>query len=506
MSEPLIVDAIVIEEDKILAVGSYQELIKKFTDLEYIDLKGKTLMPSFIDSHSHITMTASMMDAVDLSECTSFKDIVNTLKEGLKNLNNDFLLGFGYDHNVLEEYAHPTKDILDQVSKEIPIFIIHVSAHMGCASSLALEMAKINEAKEISGGKIGNIEGTSIPNGYLEENAMFSLYGLINSKLNIDMKKNIMEAEKLYASYGITTVQDGASSKKDMMLLNEMAKENKLNLDIVSYATMDEDNIKYVNEFKEENEHFKIGGYKLILDGSPQGKSAWVTIPYEGTDYCGYPWMEDSEVVRRIKIALKEHRQILAHTNGDAASDQYIRCFKEAYKEYPYDVRPVMIHCQLARHDQLDSMVSLKMIPSIFIGHTYYWGDVHLRNFGKTRGNHISPAGYACKLGLNVTFHQDTPVTKPNMFHSIWCAVNRLTRSGVVIGEEEKIDVLDALKAVTINAAYQYHEENIKGSLEVNKKADFIIVDSNPLNIEKEKLKDIKVLKTYKNGKLIYEN
>ena len=164
-----------------------------------------------------------------------------------------------------------------------------------------------------------------------------------------------------------------------------------------------------------------------------------------------------------------------------------------------------MIHCQTERDDQFDIMADIGMIASIFVGHVYYWGDIHVKNMGIERGSRVSPAASAMKKGLSVNFHQDTPVTLPKMFHSVWAAVNRKTRSGKIIGSEQCVDVYDALKAVTINAAYEYFEENEKGSLKAGKRADMIICDKNPLKVEKDEIKDITVLETIKDGKTLYK-
>lgn len=165
----------------------------------------------------------------------------------------------------------------------------------------------------------------------------------------------------------------------------------------------------------------------------------------------------------------------------------------------------MMIHCQTVRDDQLDRMAELKMVPSIFIAHTYYWGNVHLKNLGPVRGAHISPVKAAMDRGLVYNFHQDPPVVKPDMMHTVWCAVNRLTRSGQPIGQDQCIGTYDALKGVTINGAYAYHEENVKGSLLAGKLADMVILDQNPLKVEKMKLANVKVLMTIKEGNVVYE-
>ena len=154
---------------------------------------------------------------------------------------------------------------------------------------------------------------------------------------------------------------------------------------------------------------------------------------------------------------------------------------------------------------QLKDIKKYNIIPSFFIGHVYYFGDIHIKNLGEERAEHISPAGSSLKENILFTFHQDTPVTIPNMFETIWCAVNRKTKEGVVLGETEQIPVLEAIKAVTINSAYQYGEENLKGSIKEGKKADLIILDKNPLKIDKDDIKNIKILETIKDGKTIYK-
>lgn len=255
---------------------------------------------------------------------------------------------------------------------------------------------------------------------------------------------------------------------------------------------------------------FRLGGYKLLLDGSPQGKSAWMTEPYEGEEsYRGYPWMPKEETQEYVQQAIDENRQLLVHCNGDAAADEYLHCYQRALERSKnpdkQKLRPVMIHCQTVRDDQLDKMAELSMIPSIFVAHVYYWGDVHVKNLGKKRGNHISPVKSAIERGLCVNFHQDAPVVKPLMLHTIWTAVNRISRRKNVIGADQRISVYEALKAVTINTAYMYGEEERKGSLRVGKLADLVVLSENPLKAEPMSIRDIQVLETIKEGKTLYQ-
>lgn len=252
----------------------------------------------------------------------------------------------------------------------------------------------------------------------------------------------------------------------------------------------------------------RLGGYKIFLDGSPQGRTAWMTQPYEnGEDgYRGYPIYPDGEVEAFVRAALEEGRQLLAHCNGDAAADQLIGAFERVLGGlHPVDIRPVMIHAQLLRRDQLPAVRALGMIPSFFVAHTYYWGDVHVTNFGPARASAISPAASAFKEGLPFTFHQDTPVLPAGSAHGCRLRRHPYHPCGPCAREEERLLPLDALRAVTVNAAYQYFEEDRKGSIREGKLADFVLLDENPLTVEPGRIRDIRVLRTIKEGVTVYE-
>lgn len=512
-------EALLVNDGKIECAGTLLE-VQRYTDedTKRINLDGKTLMPSFIDPHGHITMAAQFSTVADLSECESFNDIKEVLRKYIEDKNitkDDVVIGFGYDHNFLKEECHPNKFELDSVSDEIPIFVFHTSGHMGCVNTALLKIAGIDKSTpDPEGAKYGRCEGSSEPDGYIEEGqAIAGVLMSVYPRIKSDMVNNMKAAQKLYLKNGITTVQDGATGKDMLELLAMLDKNGMLDIDVVAYIMVNEpaeimkDYIEFDNKYYK---HFKVGGRKIVLDGSPQGKSAWLTKPYEGEkDYCAYPSMSNEQAWEYIKASVDDNKQLLAHCNGDAAGDQFIKGYEMALESSSNpnknNLRPVMIHCQTARADQLDKMVELNMIPSIFIGHTYYWGDIHLKNLGIERGSHISPAASAFKRGLNVNFHQDPPVTKPNMLHSVWAGVNRITRGGVKIGQDECVSVFDALKAVTINGAYSYFEEETKGTLEVGKLADLVILDKNPLLTDKMEIKDIKVLETIKEGKTLYK-
>ena len=496
-------DCLLIENGIIKELGSLDEIEKGIDkNTKKIDLKGKTLMPAFIDAHSHITAYAKTLSYVSLNECKTIYEIVENLrkyKEEHKIEKGKWIVGVGYDNNFLEEKRHPKKEELDKLGNDNPILITHISGHMGVFNTLGLEKLNIKE------------EDTKF--GYLEESKFIEQTTKIDKIDRKEEKLNLCKVQEKYFSYGITTDQDGLTKKDDFELLKEVAKEENLKVDVVSYIDLEgnkkvaEENKDYINKYKN---NLKIGGYKIILDGSPQVRTAYLSKPYEGEkEYRGYPSKKDFEVDEFVKIALEENMQLLAHCNGDNAADQLINAIKEEAKEKGVEVikkqRPVMIHAQTLRKDQVLECKKLCIIPSFFIAHIYYWGDIHIKNLGK-RAYRISPAKDALENSIIFTFHQDTPVLEPNMLETIDVAVNRKTKNGVILGKEEKIDVYEALKAVTINAAYQYFEEDTKGSIKEGKTADFVILNENPLTIIKDKIKDIKICSTWKDGKEVYRN
>lgn len=514
--EPKEVEAVRIENGKITRIGTEKELFQEsLEEIELVDLQGKSLIPAFIDPHSHISAFAKTLSIAQLGEVTSFSEIVDCLKKYKKENNlsdTDWIIGFGYDHNQLQEKKHPDKKVLDQVSMTNPILITHQSGHMGVMNSKGLELSSIHEnTKDPEGGFIGRESNRKEPNGYLEEMAFTNARnqeGMLNEN---QFLQSYQKAEQIYLQNGITTAQEGVMKEDELAFFELLTKNNQLNIDIVGYL-----DIKYADELKEQvkdyfrkyQNHFKIGGYKLFLDGSPQGRTAWLLSPYENEkDYRSYPIYTDQEVENFITKSLKERVQLLTHCNGDCAIEQLVNCFQKVVttKHFKETCRPVAIHAQLARKEQLVKMQKLNMIPSFFVAHTYYWGDIHYKNLGKKRAEKISPVHTASQLGLVYTFHQDTPVIMPNMLETIWCSVNRITKSNVTIGAEEKISPYEALKAVTIHAAYQYFEENKKGSIKEGKNADLVILDQNPLTIDPMKIKEIKVIETIKDGITLYK-
>ena len=501
-----------VEEDGVIRYVGTREKAREFLDdtSRRVDLQGHTLMPAFIDPHSHLTACASALCMVQLSGCRSFQEIIDRVAAFLKERNvpaGAWVCGMGYDHNLLAEKRHPDRRVLD-VFSENPVALTHQSGHMGAVNSRALELLGIiGETPDPAGGHIGR-EPDGAPSGYLEEAA----YSLVTRQIPPPQPEERMAAftmaEQEYLRRGITTIQDGMTGAGDFALLKKMDEENRLRADVVCYHSLkDEPELSDRNPDydRQYGHHLKIGGYKLFLDGSPQGKTAWLSRPYEGeTEYRGYPSCTDEEVLSAMEKALRDNRQILVHCNGDAAAQQMIDSYEKALRNTGCpNIRPVMIHAQLVRPDQLRVMGKLSMMASFFTAHVFHWGDVHLQNLGE-RAMEISPMHSAMNAGVCCTMHQDSPVIPPDMLESVWCAAVRKTRDGVQLDPKEKISVYDALRCVTINAACQYGEERTKGTLHPGKRADLVILDRNPLTVPVDEIPSLRVLETIKDGVSVY--
>jgi predicted amidohydrolase YtcJ len=523
-NSPVYAEVLVVKNKKIQFVGSSEEATKiAGNNHQMINLKGKTLLPGFIDGHAHFaSFSAQAIGAKILPPPDAGAKDIPSLIEILKKWNTPenraltgWIFGMGFDDSVLEEKRFPTKHDLDQVSTEFPIMIVHISGHFAVVNSKALELLMItSETKNPEGGIIRR-ENNNEPNGVLEELAAIPYMLKVLNPTSKEAADHFFEAgQEMALSYGFTTAQEGRAMENHELLV-AASQAGKLKLDVVSYV-----DYLFVDKYMGSkwntntyNNHYRIGGVKLTLDGSPQGRTAWRTLPYllppdgakEG--YLGYPAIpNDSSVMAIYDKAFKNNWQIHTHANGDAAMDQMIRSMKPIAAKYGNNNRRnVLIHGQYVREDQLDSFKDLDVIASLFPLHTFYWGDWHKEIIGDSLGNTISPTRTALNKGLKITIHTDAPVALPNLMRMVGISVDRTSRSGQVIGEKEKLTPYEALQSITSWSAYQHFEEHLKGTLEVGKLADMVILDKNPLKISPTEIKEIVVLETIKEGISVYK-
>jgi len=520
-------EAVAESGGKIVAVGTKAQVMKlKGSNTQLIDLKGRVMLPGFVDPHGHMVMgglqalSANMLAPPD-GEIKDIPGIVATLKEWAKAnaavvKQANVIIGFGYDNAQLKELRHPAKEELDEVSKDIPVVIIHQSGHLASVNSAALKLVGYDAStKNPDGGVIQRKLGSQEPNGTLEETAFFPLIGKVLQNIGpLGIEAFAKAGAKEWARYGYTTAQEGRSVPDIANVLRKVADEGAFKIDVVTYPDVLVDRAFILkNVSPTYKNRFRVSGAKLTIDGSPQGFTAWRDRPYYAPvgsypkGYAGYPAAKPEEVIDAVEWAFANNVQIITHANGEAASDLLIKAIDSAEKKHPYkDQRPVLVHGQFLREDQVDSYKRLHVIPSLFPMHTFYWGDWHCEHtIGPELCPNISPTGWVRARGMIFTTHHDAPVALPDSMRVLDATVTRRSRSGKVIGEKQKVDVLTALRAMTIWPAFQIFEEKDKGSIEVGKLADFVILSRDPTKGDANTIAQIKVVEAIKEGSTVFE-
>lgn len=523
-----IVEAIAVRGERIVAVGSKADVMTAAgKNPHLVDLKGKTLIPGMVDGHSHFPNGAYRelnmvnLNVPPLGLVESITDLQNLLKARAGKVKPGvWILGYNYNDLAIKEQRHPTKADLDAVSTEHPIFIRHVSGHLGVGNSLALEKAGIKEdTPDPTGAKFRRGTDGKL-DGVMEGPAAQAPVNAILPKITPEQHMQSIAHDSLtYASAGITTANNGGSPTVDEFFL-EGSENGKLKIRVVIWPNgRNAELIKsYGNKrsgtMLDKKGLVFLGPAKLFADGSPQGYTAWFSKPYykqlpgKPADFRGFPVFKTREdLFALVKQLHDDGWQITTHTNGDQAIQDVMDAYTAALKSNPRDDhRHILNHCQFCRPDQVPVIAEMGFIPSYFVTHTWFWGDIHRDMVaGPERAAHISPLKTALDHNIPFALHNDTPVTPISPLMDVFSAVNRLTSSGKVLGPDQRIGVMEALRGVTINGARMQRLENQIGSLESGKLADLVILDKNPLEVPPVALKDIVVEETIVGGKTVYK-
>ncbi len=509
-----------------MAVGDLDNMLTLQNDATQVyDLDGRAMVPGFVDSHGHVVfgglqaLSANLLAPPD-GKITDIASLQDNLKAWAEENSaaveqTGVIIGFGYDNAQLAELRHPTREDLDAVSTDVPIIIVHQSGHLGVANSKVLEIVGYDASTEDPPGGVIQRGPDGNPNGVLEEYAFFAALGPVLNELGAEGIAAFSAAgSELWASFGYTTAQDGRSSAGAVETLKAVDTEGRIAVDVVAYPDVLEAQ-DYIREHvsKDYDSHIRVGGCKLTIDGSPQGFTALRDRPYYDPvgdyppGYAGYSAVTMEQVHNAVNWCFENGIQILVHANGEGASDMFIAAIETAQQKYgdPGN-RPVLIHGQFLREDQVDDLKRLGIFPSLFPMHTFYWGDWHRdHTVGPVNADNISPTGWLMKRDMMFGSHHDAPVAFPDSMRILDATVTRRTRSGDILGPEHRVDVITGLKALTIWPAWQHFEEDRKGSIEVGKIADFVVLSEDPTAIDPETLDTIKIIATIKDDEVIYE-
>jgi len=524
-AEARTVEAVAVRGDEIVAVGSDTEVgLMAGPGTRVVDLEGRTMTPGFYAPHDHfpwagaIAVTTVNLNSPPMGPVQNIDGLVDALREkAAETPAGDWIQGWGYDDTLIEDQRHPNRHDLDRVSTEHPIYISHTSGHLGVANTMALGMANITaDTQPPPGGVIRHEADTGEPDGVLEETAAWMVMGIVPPATVEQKLEGFRRAVQIYVEQGVTTTVITGGTAENVIDLQMARREGLLALRVVTMVSKAAPGFPspaeaggFVSGFGDNR--LKLGGIKIVQDGSNQGFTGYFTEPYHtpfngDSEWRGYPARSREDLTAMVKGLHRAGYQIAIHGNGDAAIDDIIHAFREAQRDFPReDARHRIEHCQMVRKDQLDEIAELGITPSFFVGHVFYWGDRHRDIFmGPERAAGISPLRSSIDRGIRFTVHDDTPVTPVDPLQLIWVSVNRLTRSDQVLGPEERVSPLEAMRAMTIDAAWQNFEEDIKGSIEPGKLADLVILSDNPLTVDPLTIREIEVLETIVGGETVY--
>jgi predicted amidohydrolase YtcJ len=506
--------------DRFGAVGSLEELRRWVGgETRFTDLVGRTVVPGFIESHSHPSLYAMTLLQVDCR--TPPNRTMAAVKERVRAMAGAlgpgrWLRGWGYDDTLIAERRHLSRTDLDESAPANPVLVSHVSGHLAYANSIALEIAGISAASlQPPGGEVQK-DPQGAPTGLLKEHAAQELVlRHIPPYSTPQLKDALQQTMRLYHQAGITSSHDAAvgyfrEGRQVLQAYGELEEERRLDLRI--HLNVVEELYRDLLELGAETRFgsglLRLGSVKLFQDGSIQALTAALEESYRNApELRGNLLLSQDTLDELVEHYHSRDVQIAVHANGDRAIDSTLKALERAQRLHPkHDARHLIIHCQLASRDQIRRMKKLGVIPSFFVNHVYYWGDRHVDLFlGPERAARLDPLGAAVEEGLIFTLHSDLPVTPVDPLFSMHCAVNRRTRGGMVLGPDQRISPLEALRAYTVYGAYSTFEEQSKGSIQVGKLADFVVLSENPLTVPSERIKEIRVLRTVLGGRTVYE-
>ncbi len=523
--KPTYVEALAVTDGKISLVGTEEEaLAMKGDGTKVIDLEGRALLPGFLDGHSHYINSLLVANQCKLYAPPSGtgKDVPSIIAE-LKRFaverkipKGKMIMGYGYDDTVMPDGRLLNRGDLDEAFPDNPVRIEHVSMHGAVMNSLALQYYDISAKTETPpGGVIVRKPGSQEPWGLIMETAFLPVMAKsepMTAQQEIDWSR---AGQMLYAESGITTAHEGATHLAQFQTIKRASDAGANIIDIVAYPFItDVDKVLAehpVEKWTKYENRFKVGGVKITVDGSPQGRTAFFTTPYltggpgGEKNWSGEPTFPQDLANQMVKKVYEMNVPLLLHCNGDAAIDAFLTAYEFAREgDYSKPWNVTTIHTQFMRKDHIPKFVKYKVRPSFYTLHTFYFAEAHIANRGKEQAMYLSPMRDAIDAGLRPSNHTDFVVAPLDQMMMLSSAVNRISRGGATIGPDQRVTPFEGLKAMTEWTAEQYDEQDSKGTLAVGKLADLVILSQDPLKVDPMKIKDIKVIETIKEGATIY--
>ena len=514
-----IVEAVAIRNGRFVAVGGTDEVMALAGDsTRVIDLKGKTAMPGIIDSHTHPGGIASRFLEVECRAppVRNIPEILGMLKAKAEKIGpGKWVMGANFNDSKLEEKRHITRWELDEAVPDNPVFIVSDTGHQALVNSLAFEVAGVTEdTPDPPGGELErNEEG--LHTGLLYENATGLIREHIPEYTVAELKESFRKVVDQFSEWGVTSTHNASGRKSEIraykQLLDDGVRQVRMNLMVsvnsdVPGGVLDALELAGV-ESGFGDEWLRVMSVKIMGDGSGAGGTCCVYMPqHRGTKGLGM-WMTDPEEVKRLVVKAHDAGlRVSIHSIGDRGVDMALDAIEEAQRLNPKpDMRHRIEHNSLCTPKQLRRIKELGVTPSSSVGYMYGLGDQYAENFGPERSRWLHPHRTMKEMGIVAGGNSDCPVTYYSPFVQIYEAVTRKTSSGQVVGPEEAIGVMNAIRVYTWNGAYLSKEEDKLGSVEPGKLADLIVLDRDILTVPQDEIKDIQVLTTIVDGRIVYE-
>ena len=506
-------EAVAVWGNRILATGSNDEALLYSDDhTQIIDLKGRSLLPGFIDSHAHLELYGTNRLGVNCKKVTGIDDIISKLKQrALDTQKGEWIRGWGYNQNDLGR--HLTRWDLDEVSTEHPIIVVRTCGHISCVNSKALELAEITkETSDPEGGKYVSENGELT--GVLLESAHMELF-LEAMYTEEEIQEGLKIASEDFLENGITSVHDaGGYGPSHIRFLQEAVKSQAIKQRVYAlYGSLHQSGEMVKKGLASGimtglgDEWFKIGPAKVFIDGSSSGPTARTREPYTSNpDDFGILYLNQDQLDGSLSKAHKLGWQITAHAIGDQAVEMMLQTIESSLSHRPtQNHRHRIEHAAMSPSDLVVRMRESNVVPVPNPAFLYEFGDGYVQDYGD-RTNVMFPMKDFARNDIPFAIGSDSPITDVNPLLGIYAAVTRRSKAGHVIGKGQGISIQEAIRAYTWSGAYASFEENEKGSIEKGKLADLVLLNESILDCKREKLKEITVDLTMVNGEIVYAN
>ena len=506
-----VVQAMAIKDGKIVAIGPENEILNKYYAIEVIDAEKKAIYPGFIDAHCHFVGYAKNLLEVNLIGSNSFEEVIERLREFVaknETPKGSWIIGRGWNENFWQDKKMPTKEKLDELFPDNPVFLSRVDGHAALVNQKAMDLTGITTNTKIEGGRIEAINGKLT--GLLIDNAKMHVQNQLPEYTNAQIAKALLTAEKHLFEVGLTTVDDAGLEQYDIELIDELQQANKLHIKVYVMVSATPELLDYyLEKGTYKTSKLNVASFKFYADGSLGSESACLLDDYHTTKHNKGLILHELEFYEKYAPLLAEKGfQMNTHAIGDSATRMMLKVYGQALTT-TNDKRWRIEHAQVVHPEDLEKFRKLTIIPSVQPTHAMSDMEWAAEKLGDDR----MKTAYAYKDLLNqlgmIALGTDFPVEDINPLYTFYSATIRKNLEGKPeqgLMMENALSREEALKGMTIWAAIANFEEEEKGSLEVGKSADFIITNRDIMKVDEQELLKTKVEKTFIDGKMVFEN